>query len=138
MENWLGMRQSIEDGVLSLPLDPSTRLQMIAVDDIGGVVAAAFERPGKWHGRAFEIAGDEFSMTELAQQFSTVTGREVRYVQAPWDQFEQQAGKEMTLMYRWFQDVGYHVDIGAVLGNTPASPHLPSGSTPPGTPPQSA
>jgi hypothetical protein len=77
-------------------------------------VAAAFERPGKWHGRAFEIAGDEFSMTELAQQFSTVTGHEVRYVQAPWDQFEQQAGKEMTLMYRWFQDVGYHVDIGAV------------------------
>ncbi len=114
MENWLSMRQSIDNGVLRLPLDPSTRLQMVAVDDIGGVVATAFERPGKWHGRVFELAGDELSMTELAQEFSVVTGREVRYIQAPWDEFEKQAGKEMTLMYRWFQEIGYQVDIGAV------------------------
>jgi uncharacterized protein YbjT (DUF2867 family) len=114
MENWLGMREMIENGALNLPLDPATRLQMIAVDDIGGVVAAAFERPGKWQGRTFELAGDEMSMTELTQSFTLVTGREVRYVQTPWDEFEQRVGKETTLMFRWFQETGYHVDIGAV------------------------
>jgi uncharacterized protein YbjT (DUF2867 family) len=113
MENWLGMRQTIEAGTLSLPLSPTTRLQMIATDNIGGAVAAAFEHPKKWQNRVVELAGDELSMTELAAVFSTVSGREVRYVQAPWDEFEKQAGKEMTLMYRWFEEVGYHVDISA-------------------------
>lgn len=114
MENWLTMRPAIEGGVLSLPLDPASRLQMIAVEDIGGVVATAFERPSKWQDRVFDLAGDELSLAELAHVFSRATGREVRYVQMPWDEFEKRAGKEMTVMYRWFQNTGYHIDIGAV------------------------
>jgi uncharacterized protein YbjT (DUF2867 family) len=119
MEHWMGMRQAIEGGAFSLPLNAATRLQMVAVDDIGGVVAAAFERPGKWQDRAIELAGDELSMSELAQAFTRASGREVRYVQVPWDEFEQQAGEELTLMYRWFQDTGYHVNIGAVRSEYP-------------------
>ena len=98
MENWLGMREQIDNGTLSLPLDPATRLQMVAVDDIGGIVTMALEKPGKWLGRTIELAGDEISMSELAQAFSVSAGREVRYVQVPWDEFEKQAGKEITLM----------------------------------------
>ena len=120
MENWMGMRDSINGGTFSLPLNPDTRLQMIAVNDIGAVVAMALEHPGKWQGRAFDLAGDELSMTELAEVFSRASGHEVRYTQVPWDEFEKQAGKEMTMMYRWFQDTGYHVDISAVRQEYPA------------------
>ena len=114
MENWLAMRQAIENGTLALPMNPDTRLQMIALDDIGGVVAMVFEHPGKWQDRIVELAGDELSMSDLAQVFNRITGREVRYVQVPWNEFEAKAGHEMTLMYRWFQDVGYSVDIPAL------------------------
>jgi uncharacterized protein YbjT (DUF2867 family) len=114
MENWLEMRGMIEQGTLTLPLSPDTRLQMIAVDDIGAFGSMAFEQPGHWQGRAVDLAGDELSMTELAESFGRVSGREVRYVQAPWDGFEKKAGHEMTLMYRWFEAVGYHVDIAAL------------------------
>jgi uncharacterized protein YbjT (DUF2867 family) len=119
MENWLNMRPAIEGGALTLPLDPATRLQMIAVDDIGGMVAAAFEHPGKWQNRALDIAGDELSMTELAQAFSRAVGRAVEYRQAPWDGFEAQSGPEIATMYRWFQDVGYNADISAVRQEYP-------------------
>jgi uncharacterized protein YbjT (DUF2867 family) len=119
MENWLTMRDKIANGRLELPLEPATRLQMIAVNDIGGVVAMAFEHSGKWQDRAFELAGDELSMSELAQVFTRVAGREVQYVKVPWDEFEGKAGKEITLMYRWFQDTGYHVDISAVRQEYP-------------------
>ncbi len=112
MENWLSMRQMIDGGTLALPLSPDTRLQMVAVEDIGRVVATAFEYPGRWQDRVFELAGDELSMSELAEVFTRASGRDVQYVQIPWDQFEGQIGKEMTTMYRWFQDVGYHVNIG--------------------------
>jgi uncharacterized protein YbjT (DUF2867 family) len=114
MENWLGMRQVIESGTLQLPLSAATRLQMVAVTDIGAVVALAFERLNKWKGRVFEIAGDELSMEEVAQVFTRAAGREVKYVQIPWDQFQSQAGEETARMFRWFEEVGYHVDIGAV------------------------
>ena len=87
-----------------MPLDPSTRLQMVAVDDIGGVVAQAFQSPGKWRGRVFEFAGDELSMSELASVFSRASGREVRYVQVPWDEFEAKVGPDLGKMYRWFQE----------------------------------
>lgn len=119
MENWFGMRQSIEDGALALPLSPSTRLQMIAVDDIGGFIAMSFERPGKWKDRTFELAGDELSMAEIAAALGRASGREVEYRQIPWDEFEARAGREMTTMYRWFEDHGYHVDIGAVRQEYP-------------------
>ncbi|HXR74370.1 MAG TPA: NmrA/HSCARG family protein [Bryobacteraceae bacterium] len=119
MENWLAMRGQIELRTLALPLNPDTKLQMIAVDDIGACVSAAFEHPGKYQGRTIEIAGDELSMTDLARAFSRITGKDVHYMQVPWDQFKQQAGPEMTKMYRWFQDVGYHVDIAALRQEYP-------------------
>jgi uncharacterized protein YbjT (DUF2867 family) len=111
MENWLGMRNDINRGTLAFPLSPETRLQMVAVDDIGAFVTRAFEHPGHWQGRAVELAGDELSMSEVASAFSRMAGSEVRYQQTPWDQFEKQAGPEMTIMFKWFENVGYHVDI---------------------------
>jgi uncharacterized protein YbjT (DUF2867 family) len=111
MENWQAMRGMIEGGTLAQPLDPARTLQQVAVDDIGAFAALAFEHPGKWLGRAVELAGDELSMTQLAETFGRVLGREVRYQQVPWDQFESKAGHEITIMYRWFNDVGYNADI---------------------------
>ena len=119
MENLLGMRGQIEEGRLALPLQPGTRLQMIAVDDIGAFAALAFERPGYWQGRDLDIAGDEVSMTELAGGLSRVSARDVHYEQVPWDQFEKTAGREMTVMYRWFEATGYHTDIPAVRREYP-------------------
>lgn len=119
MENWLAMREAIEQGTIALPLKPETRLQMIAVDDIGEFVTMAFEHPGKWRGQAIDLAGDEHSMSETARALSGAAGREVRYQQIPWDQFEQGAGHEMTVMYRWFEAIGYHADISSLRQQHP-------------------
>jgi uncharacterized protein YbjT (DUF2867 family) len=119
MENLLDMKGMIEQGTLAMPLDPERRLQMVAVDDIGAFAAMAFEHPGHWARRTIELAGDELSMTDIAKEFTDHTGREVRYSQVPWDEFERQAGAETTIMFRWFQNVGYHADINAVRQERP-------------------
>jgi uncharacterized protein YbjT (DUF2867 family) len=119
MENWLGMKGMIDQGTITLPLSPETRLAMIAVDDIGGFAAMAFEHPGRWQGRAIDIAGDDLSMNEAARAFTRAAGREVRYRQIPWEQFEQQAGREMTTMFRWFESTGYDIDISAIRSEYP-------------------
>jgi uncharacterized protein YbjT (DUF2867 family) len=120
MENWLGMRDAVEQGTLALPLKPETRLQMIAVDDIGAFVAMAFEKPGHWEGQTRELAGDEMAMSEIAERLGRASGREVAYRQVPWDEWEQRAGREMTLMWRWFEEHGYSVDPSAVRQEYPA------------------
>lgn len=114
MENLLGMRNRLDEHTIALPLRPETRLQMIAVDDIGAVAAMAFEHPGHWQGRTVDLAGDEMSMTEIAQALSRAEGHNVRYVQVPWGDFEQQAGSDISRMFQWIEEHGYHADISAL------------------------
>ena len=111
MENCLGGRAPIDKGVLGTPLTAEKPLQMIAVDDIGAFVALAFDHPRRWLGRAVDLAGDELTMTALAEAFSHACGHQSAYEQVPWKRFEQQVGRDYTTMWKWFQNVGYHVDI---------------------------
>ena len=119
MDNWEWSRQAILGGTLAQPLTPDTRLQQVATEDIGGVAALAFAKPSEWLGRAVDLAGDELTLTELAAVFSRVIGRPVQYQQIPIDQFRQRAGDEDTIMYQWFQDVGYSADIPALRAEYP-------------------
>src|ERR1022692_79780 len=120
MQNWHNyMREPILHGTLPLPLNPQTPLQQISVEDIGTFAALAFQNPSKWHGWTIELAGEELTMLRVVELLTRATGRPVRYVQVLWEQFQQNAGEEMTKMYRWFNDVGYHVDISALRKEEP-------------------
>lgn len=119
MHNWEGMRERIFAGVLEGPLDPSKPLQQLAVDDLGSFAAMAFTDPERWLGREVDLAGDDPTMLEAARTFARVTGREVRYVQIPWDQFRQAAGNEIARMYEWFEAEGYEADILALREECP-------------------
>ncbi|MGH9704319.1 MAG: NmrA/HSCARG family protein [Candidatus Acidiferrales bacterium] len=112
MDNWSYQREFILAGTISLPLDPDRTLQQIAVQDIGVFAAMAFADPAKWIGRAIELAGDELTMNETAAVFSEVTGHKVNYVQMPWDKALEIQGKELTVMFRWLNDVGFNFNIG--------------------------
>ncbi len=119
MQNWEMMREMILGGTLAQPLDPDKPFQQVAVEDIGAFAARAFENPDRWIGREVDLAGDEQSMTEIADTFGRVIGREVSYYQVPWDQFEEQMGEEGAVMYRWINDVGYEADIAALRQEYP-------------------
>jgi uncharacterized protein YbjT (DUF2867 family) len=119
MQNWEWTREMILGGTLAQPLDPDKPFQQVAVEDVGAFAAIAFENPDRWIGREVDLAGDEQSMTEIADTFSRVIGREVSYYQVPWDQFEEQMGEEVTVNYRWFNDVGYEADIATLQQEYP-------------------
>jgi uncharacterized protein YbjT (DUF2867 family) len=119
MQNWEWTREMILGGTLAQPFDPDKPFQQVAVEDIGAFAAIAFENPDRWIGREVDLAGDEQSMTEIADTFSRVIGREVSYYQVPWDQFEEQIGEEGTLNFRWINDVGYEADIAALRQEYP-------------------
>jgi uncharacterized protein YbjT (DUF2867 family) len=121
MQNWNNyMREPILHGTLPLPLSPQTPLQQISTEDIGAFAAMVFQAPSKWLGQTVQLAGDEVTMIRMADLLTRAVGHRVTYVQVPWDQFRQNAGEEMARMYKWFEEVGYHVDIAALRREMPS------------------
>ena len=114
MENLVNWGARTDEGlIVPVPLSATTRLQMIAVDDVAAIVALAFVQPEKYIGKAFDIAGDELTFPEAAAALSAGIGEPVRYVQTPWEAVREQ-NEDVYLMYDWFERKGYGVDIADV------------------------
>lgn len=112
--NYNAMRPVIGQGTLPQPLSPDTKLMQLSEEDYGRMVADVFARPSEFLGRAVEVAGANMTMPEMAAAFSRVLGKPVAYRQISFEAFEQQAGKEITTMYRWFENVGYGTDLAGL------------------------
>lgn len=109
--NYNALRPIIEGGMLTRPLSPDRKLQQLSEEDYGAVVAQVFERSADFFSGAEEVASVNMTMTEIAESFSRVLGKSVKYQQISFDEFEQQAGKNATIMYRWFENVGHAADF---------------------------
>lgn len=87
---------------------------LIALKDIGEFGAAAFLSPNKFLGQAIDLAGDELILPEVAEHLSRTKGHQIQFQQIPEDQLEKLVGHDFALMFRWFNEVGYSVDIPAL------------------------
>jgi uncharacterized protein YbjT (DUF2867 family) len=101
-------------------------LQQLSEADYGEMVAEVFARPADFADRQIEVASVEMTMPEVAAVFSKVLGTPVNYQQIPFAAFEQQAGEEMTIMYRWFENDGYRADLAQLQRLFPAPTDLES------------
>jgi len=119
MENWALAELEVADGKLEDPRDPTSRTQMISVRDIGRFAAEALDHPEEWNGRALDIAGSEYTLSELMAVLGKAVGKPVEQVQISWEDYEKDAGDEMTIMVRWFNDTGYNVDVEALRAEYP-------------------
>ncbi|MET9361213.1 NmrA/HSCARG family protein [Streptomyces sp. NPDC006632] len=109
-----------QDGelVLTLAVDPRTRLQMIAPQDIGAIAAEAFDTPDEYLGRTVEIAGDELTGPQMAGVFARVAGRPVRFAPTPIERIRAHS-EEMAAMFDWFDTVGFRADVEALRARYP-------------------
>ena len=107
------LHQSILGGTLSLAIRPDKTLQMLAAEDLGVFVTMAFEKSDEFIGKAIELAGDEMTMPQAAEVFTRVMGRPVRFVEMPLE-LVRSVSHEIFLMFQWFNDKGYQVNIPAL------------------------
>jgi uncharacterized protein YbjT (DUF2867 family) len=123
MENFFlpSFLPGIQQGQLVVALEPETKLQMIAVQDIGKYAAWAFENSDTLNGQAIDIAGDELTMPETAAILSRHVGRKVEYVQAPIEEVRK-FSEDYAIMLEWFDMVGYDVDIAATAKRSGIAP----------------
>jgi uncharacterized protein YbjT (DUF2867 family) len=64
-----------------------TPLAGVAVEDVGGVVAAIFDRPEAFRGRTVGVVGDDLSPTAYADIMTRVLGKKVVYQYIPREVF---------------------------------------------------
>ncbi|KAJ9110420.1 hypothetical protein QFC19_001545 [Naganishia cerealis] len=136
MENFLGMMapRKQEDGtyVFALPIPPTTILHLIHTRrDYGAYVLGALES-GKVDALKGEVlaCAEEIAVEDVAKQwgeetplallnrecvrrgslrsFETVNNVKTLFFQLPVEQFQAQAGDDLTQMFQWFQDFGYY------------------------------
>lgn len=98
MEN---LAPTVEDGtsVLRMPLPEGVPVEMVAVDDIGAVAAAALIDPSRVPGGAVEIAGDEVTGEQAAAILAEAAGLPGRYEALPVEVLDD---PDLKAMFTWF------------------------------------
>ena len=125
MENLVSpwFKPAIDEGTLAMGIKPDTRLQMIALADIGKYGRLAFEKHEELNGQAIDIASDELVMPDAAAVIGEASGKSTTHFQVPIEQVRE-FNDDFATMLEWFDDVGYNVDIAgntAKYGITPTS-----------------
>jgi uncharacterized protein YbjT (DUF2867 family) len=95
---------------LTTALNPETKLQMVAVDDIGKFGAKAFAEADRFKGAEIDYAGDAVTMPEAAAALSELAGKTVTYQPIPIAAVRQNSN-DFATMLEWFDASGYTADI---------------------------
>src|SRR3989449_101201 len=116
MDNYASpwMTSSLQRGIMEVPLPPTTRQQLVAVKDIGELVARAFDDPKAAIGKTVELAGDELAFGDLPAALSKKLGHPIRYIEQPEEEARKRMGDDGFRMFQFFKTIGYHVDIPAL------------------------
>jgi uncharacterized protein YbjT (DUF2867 family) len=104
----------LNDGAIYAALDPSTVLQMIAVEDIGRFGARAFTDAERLNRREIDLAGDALTMPAVSSTLSKGLGRPVRLVRIPIEEVRKNS-EDFALMLEWFDRAGYEADVPGLV-----------------------
>ncbi|KAJ7505440.1 NAD(P)-binding protein [Mycena galericulata] len=103
-------------------LKATTRLQFIAVSDIGAIAAMVLQNPERYLGQAVDMAGDQLSPKDLDDGWREVFGEGMRpkMIGGSTLAWAVRVGvKELRLMFKFFNETGFNVDIPAVRAQYP-------------------
>eukprot|EP01083_Nonionella_stella_P052378 138972_1 len=110
----------VNDGCLQLPINPTTIIQHVSVEDIGRIAALHFndynlQMQHKNH--ILDVIGDEATGNEMAQILSNVSGTKIRFYKGPaWFFWFANSGlipalQSLKQMYEYYDDPGLDGDV---------------------------
>ena len=98
---------------IKIGLKPSRKLALIATSDIGLFAAQGFLQPDNpdYKNQAISLAGDELTFEEINQVFKEKQGYDVPTTYEFVGRFLKWMLTELNIMFRWFDEEGFAVDI---------------------------
>ncbi|KAM0708835.1 hypothetical protein Q7P35_005488 [Cladosporium inversicolor] len=95
-------------------------LQWIATKDIGFFAAEAFYNTSSWNKKAFGLAGDELTFSQLSRKFERTTGAPVGTTFGIFGKALEYGVAELGVMVEWFKQEGYKANMSEVKKFHPA------------------
>ncbi|KAJ4259725.1 hypothetical protein NW762_007656 [Fusarium torreyae] len=89
----------------------SRPLQLIATSDIGVFGAKAFMDPNQFAGKSISLAGDELTYDQMNAVFKKKTGSDVPLTWGILARLTFWLSKEMSTMFKFFENEGYGANI---------------------------
>ncbi|MEU6574166.1 NmrA/HSCARG family protein [Streptomyces sp. NPDC046805] len=118
-DNIRGDTENLLNGLLPLPLEPEQRLQQSARPDLGAFVAHVIKNPEPHLGMRIEIASDDPTLAQMAEDVARVLGRSVQPVTVPVSDVYASSA-DMGAMWDFLHSEGYRVDIPALKASYPS------------------
>ena len=88
-------------------LRPDTPFHLVAVDDLGAVVAKMFLDPERFLGRKVNVAGDRLTVPQLKEAYRHASGRRPKWYWYPaW--MIRWLAPEFARQLRWHNEVNWH------------------------------
>jgi uncharacterized protein YbjT (DUF2867 family) len=84
---------ALRQGTYAFPMPPKRVIELIALADIGALVAALIERRDPVFGKRFDLAGDELSGEEQAKILAHAIGHPINYQESQSPQLASKARK---------------------------------------------
>ena len=104
-----------ERGRFETAIAADTRIDWIAVDDIGAFAAAAFAEPERFHGHEIDLAAESVTLPEVAAKITKATGKPVSAITLSEEEtLAKPYGELMFKHESWNNVEGYKVDLDAV------------------------
>jgi uncharacterized protein YbjT (DUF2867 family) len=116
MENFRFLVQEIhgQTTLLSMGGTPQTKVQMIAVHDIGTFATLAFNNPAAYQGQDVELAGDELTFAQITELLGRFLGQPVAY-----HVVEQQTNEDGKRITEFFEREGFRANIPSLRQSYP-------------------
>ncbi|MBH97415.1 MAG: NmrA family protein [Rhodospirillaceae bacterium] len=102
------------EGIYSAVFPASMARHHIAPEDIGRIVADAFDNKEVWIGRELDIAGQQISYDDIAIAMSRQIGKPVVYEQIPWEEYISTATSTAIARDAWYLANPVQVDMNAL------------------------
>jgi uncharacterized protein YbjT (DUF2867 family) len=119
MEMLLQPHFGLAQGRLVFFVRPDQRMQFIAVEDIGKLVARVFAAPERYVGKTVELAGDSLTGDQLAGAIGGAVGTPITYARFPPEVLAQSALlQKLVTMVEPMEEVG-RANIAALRQEVP-------------------
>lgn len=93
-------------GKLVSPINKNILQQFIGTEDIGRISTVIFTDPGNFDGRIITLAAEQLDLVQVAQVFSQVMGKEIKYQKLPALITRLAMGKSLYKMFQWINKNG--------------------------------
>jgi len=114
MENAIAYgKEQLKEGVYASPLRPDRKLAQVALDDVASFAALAIENKERFTGTRVDLVSDDLTGTQATEILSRVIGKRFTYFQIPMENIRRTSA-DLTMMYEWFERVGYNIDPAAL------------------------